>query len=1044
MSGLVLLAVLLFQTALIYCHHFSPFEKESNLAAVWWGARPGPRYLPVLLLEVCTGLLLGLLVLALWPHMLGVDPLERALRVLPLWVILTLLAAAFHHLVNDSVIRFPRYGLILRRIGMGLVFGAVLVLAALFCLAVAIAPNFDFAVAIWWRALPAVLGPAYLIALGLFVARALAYFLRVIPLAGAPLHAAASTGLLIWGLAEYGRLMGGTLDGLVETGFDGVEIPAAGLIVAGLAALVLAWRLPGAQRAPDAVDPLPLVVGVPDEVYVTAALTGTGATLATRQMALTVTRAPLGLAVTDARGRTLWELAENGLTRDLLLYKIVSIPILYTGNTFKFKWRVGGRPVNRVSDIHIQGQSLVVSAEGVTLRFSFHAEDILRMEILRRPGFFLLSPALSLAFRAAADAHYLGLGQRFNKVDQRGEKTYFFVEEGGVGYGPLAPILRHVYGPRGSFPNGEQCTSFPVPFLITACEAGPATGLFWNTYSPTWLDLAPRIKTAAGGQPPAASRLTILDSRLDLYLCGGPEPLDTIRQYTSLTGRPNVPSPWIFLPWKTRTGAVVEADVFEDIHRFRELKIPLAQVGVEHWQEIRGSYQFSPEWFPHIDDVIEQAHANGMRITIWHFPYMNAGATTHREGLRRGYFLRNRLGLPYQQRIFHGLATVVDYTNPRAAAWHEKIVRDRFYRRGFQGTMSDYAESVPPDCVLANGESGLAMRNAYVVLYLRSMQRAAQEVWGEDYLIYPRAGYAGAQRYVTLQWPGDQDTDWDDGDGLPAAVRAMLNVSMCGYPVHGSDIGGWYDWFTPPTTKELFLRWTEVGTYSPLMRAHGGPVGRNREPWKFDAETVEIYRDLSEEHVRLFPFLYSLAQEAGRSGQPVIRHPSLLWPDRPELYAVEDAWMIGDALYVAPVVRQGLTERKVILPPGEWWDLCANRAVQGPGEIKAEARYGRVPLYLRRGYPLPRFTEAFDTFDPVTPDARTRTDEKGQVGPVVHPARVGHLEDNLTVWLYPGAGGSAFTLFDGTVLRPRDGAGTEEDSPHPDRRIEWRLFGVGV
>jgi len=1022
----LLLYVILLQTALIYYHHFSPFERESNLRAVLWGARPAPRYWAVVALDACAGLLLLLLALGLWPQSPGDAPLARLVRTLPAGALAALLAAGAHHAVNDAVIRFPNLGLMARRAVPALIAGAGAVAAALLAVALAAAPDWNAALALWLRLLWPFFIPACLLALAVFLLRALAFFLRVLPVVGSLAHAAASTLLLVGALAVYGWLAGSVSPGAVWPGLAGLEGVALGLGALALVALLLAWRLPGPARGPDAADPPPLVVGRPTGVRPNIAVTEAGATMSTAQVRVAVTRAPFGLTVTNAQGETLCQLAPKGLTRDVLLFKIVSIPLLYTGNTMKLKWRAWSRPLSPVTSIEADGDALRVTLGAATLRLSFHAEDVLHLTVHPSPSQgdplkgaggpgvrvrMKTLNALSLALVAPADAHYLGFGQRFNKFDQRGEETYLLVEEGGFGYGPLAPILKHVFGARGTFPNGEQCTGFPVPFFLTSRESGATVGLFWNTYRPSWASIARR----------GVTRLTVLDDSLDLYLCAGPTALDAIRQYTDLTGRSDPPPPWSLLPWKTRTGPVTEDDTREDLRRFRELGIPLAHVGIEHWQEVRGSYEFSRQWYPHIDDLIAESRAAGCRITVWHFPYMNAGSAAHREGVRRGYFLRNRLGLPYQQRIFHGIATVIDYTNPHAAAWHQAIVKKAFYERGFQGAMTDYAESVPPDCVGYNGQPGLAIRNAYPVLYVQAMQRAAQDVLGDDHIIYPRAGYAGSQRFITLQWPGDQDTDWDDGDGLPAAVRAMLNASLCGFPVHGSDIGGWCDWYTPATTRELFLRWAEVGTYSPLMRAHGGPIYRNREPWKFDGETVDIYRALSEEHVRLFPYLYSLACEASRTGAPLVRHPVLLWPHVSELYEIEDAWLLGDALYVAPVVRPGQTQREVLLPPGEWWSLSEGRPVRGPARIVVDAPLGQTPRFLRRGHILPRFARAFDTFDE-TPTAR-----------------VGRLDDELEVWLYPAEGVSSFTLFDGTELRA-EAHGDQVSVASGPRRATWHIY----
>ncbi len=486
---MLFLLICLLQTALIYFHHFSPFERESNLRAVLWGAKPAPRYWAVVVLDLCTGLLLALLVLSLWPQMPGAAPLARLAGLLPAWLGVALLSATAHHWLNEAIIRFPRYDLIARRALLALAVGVVTVAATIFALALAATAHPGTACYVWAKALPVLLVHALLLALAVFVLRALAFFLRLLPLVGDFGHAAASTILVVWLLERYGRMLSQTAGGLVWPAGSGLEDLTIGVGALALVALGLAWRLPGAEKHADAVEPPPLVVGEPEAVAPVITITEAGATMTSTQVRVEVARSPFAVEVKNSQGDVLWQLAENGLRQDILLQKIIAIPFLYTGNTIKFKWRAWSQPIYQVTGITAEGHALLITLQNTVLRLSFHAPDILRLQVCHSS---LIPRSSSLVFLAPADAHYLGFGQRFNKVDQRGEEIYFFVEEGGVGYAGLRPILKHIFGERGSFPNGEQCTGFPVPFCLISREQGPTTGLFWNTYQPSWVSVAGR------------------------------------------------------------------------------------------------------------------------------------------------------------------------------------------------------------------------------------------------------------------------------------------------------------------------------------------------------------------------------------------------------------------------------------------------------------------------------------------------------------------------------------------------------------------------
>jgi hypothetical protein len=244
-SFTLFLIIVLLQTALIYFQNFSPFEREANLRAILWGAKPGTRYWAVLALDVCVGLLVAILVLAVLPRADNDAPLARLARFIPIWIAVSLLVAMWHSHMNNTIIRFPNYRLIARRGMVEFILGLGIVFAALYAIATALMPGYDLAWSAWLRTALPLLPVAGAIAALVFIARAFTFFLQVIPIVGSFLHAAASTYLLVWAMERYGSMMAGRVP---AAGMNGMEMIAAGVGATAFIALIAAGRLRDEKR----------------------------------------------------------------------------------------------------------------------------------------------------------------------------------------------------------------------------------------------------------------------------------------------------------------------------------------------------------------------------------------------------------------------------------------------------------------------------------------------------------------------------------------------------------------------------------------------------------------------------------------------------------------------------------------------------------------------------------------------------------------------------------------------------------------------------
>jgi alpha-glucosidase len=295
-----------------------------------------------------------------------------------------------------------------------------------------------------------------------------------------------------------------------------------------------------------------------------------------------------------------------------------------------------------------------------------------------------------------------------------------------------------------------------------------------------------------------------------------------------------------------------------------------------------------------------------------------------------------------------------------------------------------------------------------------------------------RAGFAGVQRHALI-WTGD---NWSTWEHLEMSLPQLLNLGLSGVPLAGADIGGFFDSCTP----ELLVRWTQLGALYPFARNNAAEGTPHQEPWAFGEPTTTRCRRAIELRYRLLPYLYTVVEEACRTGRPVLRPLFFEYPDDPRSRAIGDQALLGADLLLAPVVRPGARSRAVYLPRGRWLDIRDGTIHEG-GDTLAQATLDEdLPLYLRAGRILPtgpvlRWTSERAT-DPLT--LRVFPDEAGHASGVLY-------EDDGESTAYR-ADGWCRTTFEaapsgtGTVVSAvRDGPGGYAPAP---RRVEILCHGT--
>jgi len=492
--------------------------------------------------------------------------------------------------------------------------------------------------------------------------------------------------------------------------------------------------------------------------------------------------------------------------------------------------------------------------------------------------------------------------------------------------------------------------------------------------------------------------LRVASQDLNLKVFLGTSLQKILSKYSEYAGRPSVPPAWVFGPWKSRDWQTAnQAGILEDIDQQIELGLPSTVKLIDaRWEVAYHSFRFDPQKFPDPKAMIDAVHANGNKLMLWITPWMAVNNFTdpndyYEECAKNGYFLKRPDGEIYVSQMGMNpmlVGSCIDFTNPAAVVWYQEQLR-YLMDLGVDAFQTDFGEQVPEDAVFFDGRTGREMHNLYPVLYNEITYQTMQAVRPGALLI--RSGWHGSQKHSVI-WAGDQTSDFCLNSGMHSAMMAGQTAGLSGFPYWSSDIGGYFG----NPTDEVYMRWTQFGAFSPIMMVHG--AGK-REPWYFSEAALENYRKFARLHTDLFPYIYTYAHIASRTGIPIMRAMALQFEQDPGIWnkIYEDQYCFGAELIVAPVHYGFSRIRPVYLPAGLWRNFWTGELVQGSKEVLCKADLDEIPVFARAGAIIPRL-------DPTPQTIGTFPNENVR--------RNGH---DLRVDVYPGADGK-FELYDGTIF----------------------------
>ena len=673
----------------------------------------------------------------------------------------------------------------------------------------------------------------------------------------------------------------------------------------------------------------------------------------------------------------------------------------------------------------------------ITAQLTFTSDGVTHYEVVAWNGFAPTETDITAA--SDASEHFYGFGEKFNALDQAGNKVHMMTND------------------QGGDKNDYSYKSSPW-FLSTR-----GYGFHLDSTAESYFDM----------RNGAADRYSIqnLLGTLKFNVVAGPKLTDALTRYTGYTGRPYLPPPWVFGTWVSsdiwrdggevryaitkhlQSGIPISVFVFDSPWEtaYNDFNWNLTQFGIGNTYE--GQFY---NGFSSITALMTFLQQNGVKVVCWMTPFINTSsnnegipgqntgqASNYTAAAANNYFVRNSVnGPPLSVGWWKGTGSPVDFTNPAAASWLTGQLQALVSQSGVTtantsiepaigGFKTDDGEAlnagqpyIPTTAVYYDGRTGIEMRNGYCIEYHKTIS----SVLGTSGILFARSGFTGTGAYPS-GWPGDNQPNYSQTNGLQSVITAGVSAAMSGYSIWGSDIGAYQNANFTPDHADLFMRWAQYGAFCPIMQMHRGvnPANLEQYPWGYGTTALNNYVTYARLHSQLFPYIYTYAKEASTTGLPLIRPEVLLNQTDAGTYGIQHTYYFGNELLVAPMNTAVSTSRNIYLPAGNWYDFWTNaKYVGGQNLAWSNADTTKMPLLVRESSIIPMLANVPQTLC----DAN-----------YVNNSAITTVDSALQFLVYPGSATASFTVHDGTTAQCAiAGTSTTLTLSSVTRSVTWKVF----